>query len=78
MYVQVNGAAIYCYTGGAVYYLGGRNGPWANLMMCARDAEGRAQTSKLGLIDFSRDSSEALIDLGLVDEKVVEVARTPR
>ncbi len=62
--------------GGAVYYLGGRNGPWANLMMCAQDAEGRVQTSKLGLIDFSRDSSEALIDLGLVDEKVVEVART--
>lgn len=61
--------------GGAIYYLGGRNGPWADLMICMVDEQGDVKTAKLGLIDFSRDASEALIDLGLVDEAVVEVAR---
>jgi len=61
--------------GGAIFYLEGSNGPWANLMSCSVTPHGEVQTIKLELIDFSRDASETLIDLGLVDEQVVETAR---
>lgn len=61
--------------GGAIYYLDGCNGPWGNLMSCTADVHGQVQTTKLGLIDFSRDASETLIDLGLVTEQIVETAR---
>lgn len=61
--------------GGAIYYLEGRNGAWINLMVCTADVHGKAQTTHLGLIDFSRDASETLIDLGLIDDKLLETAR---
>lgn len=61
--------------GGTHYFLEGCNGAWANLMSCAIDLHGQVQTHKLALIDFSRDASETLIDLGLVTQEVVETAR---
>lgn len=61
--------------GAAIYYLAGSNGPWSNLMCCSRDASGAPQISKVDLIDFSRDTSETLIDLGLIDEALAETAR---
>lgn len=61
--------------GGAIYYLQGSHGPWSNLMSCTVDMHGQVQTNNLGMIDFSRDASETLIDLGLVSEQIAETAR---
>ena len=61
---------------GELFYLDNINGPWANLMCLSAASGHRHEPIKLGMIDFSRDASEALIDLGLIDEKAAQVARS--
>jgi type IV pilus assembly protein PilB len=61
--------------GGNLYFLAGNIGPRTSLMHLPAHADRHVGPSKLGVIDFTRDSSEVLIDLGLVDEKMVALAR---
>ena len=61
--------------GGVLIRLQGSDGRWATLEACQRDADGRLRRQDLGPVDFSADISEALIDMGLIDDRLLKNAR---
>jgi type IV pilus assembly protein PilB len=60
---------------GVLVRLHGSDGRWATLESCQRDADGKLRRQDLGLVDFSADISEALIDMGLIDDRLLQSAR---
>jgi type IV pilus assembly protein PilB len=60
---------------GVLIGLDGRDGRWSTLVSMRRDADDRIVNTDLGVIEFVADVSEALIDMGLIDEKLVHSAR---
>ncbi len=61
--------------GGVLIRLQHSEGRWAILESCERDLTGRLHRRDLGPVDFSGDISEALIDMGLVDDRLLQTAR---
>jgi type IV pilus assembly protein PilB len=61
--------------GGVLIRLQHSEGRWAILESCQRDPTGKLQCQDLGPVDFSGDISEALIDMGLVDDRLLQTAR---
>jgi type IV pilus assembly protein PilB len=48
---------------------------WSTLIACHLDADGRLVRSDLGVVDFTSDISAALIDMGVVDNALLQSAR---
>ena len=61
--------------GGVLIRLQHSDGRWAMLESCQRDQHGKLQRQDLGPVDFSGDISEALIDMGLIDDRLLQTAR---
>lgn len=61
--------------GGVLVRLQHSDGRWATLESCERDLTGRQHRQDLGPVDFSGDISEALIDMGLVDDRLLKTAK---
>ena len=61
--------------GGSLVMLDGAEGRWTSLELCQRDAQGNVHRQDLGPVDFSSDVSAALVDMGLVDDKLMSSAK---
>ncbi|MEE4250520.1 MAG: ATPase, T2SS/T4P/T4SS family [Alcanivoracaceae bacterium] len=60
---------------GSLVVLEGADGRWTSLELCQRDARGNVRRQDLGPVDFSSDVSSALMDMGLVDDKLMSAAK---
>lgn len=61
--------------GGVLIRLQHSDGRWAILESCHIDQAGKLHRQDLGPVDFSGDISEALIDMGLIDDRLLQTAR---
>jgi type IV pilus assembly protein PilB len=60
---------------GSLYCLEGGDALAPSLVRYKNDDEGQERRTELGVVIFTRDSGEVLIDLGYIDEKALEQAR---
>ncbi|MCK7547104.1 ATPase, T2SS/T4P/T4SS family [Marinobacter koreensis] len=62
--------------GGSLLCLEGRAGPVPSLAMFEKRGEALNRVRTLGWVDFNRNAEQILIDLGVIDEKMLAEART--